>query len=73
MGVTGQGHQSFKATVGGSGKLYDIKAVPLQCGRGWWACSAAPCPHMCLTGAQGQATCACPDDAQGLKNCPTRF
>ncbi|CAG9539309.1 unnamed protein product [Cercopithifilaria johnstoni] len=64
VSVNGDGYISFLATIGGgSGRLYGLVSVPLQCKGVATACAVnnGGCEHLCLPG-KTDVTCACPDN-----------
>lgn len=70
VSIYGDGYLSFPATIGGSGRLYGIASVPLQCKGTPTACAVnnGGCQYMCLPGTT-QVRCACPDNIEDLEGC----
>ncbi|VDL85086.1 unnamed protein product [Nippostrongylus brasiliensis] len=69
VGIYGDGYASFPISLGGSGKVYGILAVPKQCTGPQTACSVnnGGCPHLCLPGQEG-VRCECPSNV-AVKGC----
>ncbi|XGW06087.1 hypothetical protein V3C99_016431 [Haemonchus contortus] len=69
VGIYGDGYTSFPISVGGSGKVYGILAVPKQCTGPATACSVdnGGCPYLCLPGQEG-VRCECPSNV-AVKGC----
>uniref|UniRef100_A0A915B526 Nidogen-1 n=1 Tax=Parascaris univalens TaxID=6257 RepID=A0A915B526_PARUN len=70
VSIYGDGYLSFPATIGGSGRLYGIASVPLQCKGTPTACAVnnGGCQYLCLPGTT-QVRCACPDNIEDLEGC----
>ncbi|UMM35606.1 hypothetical protein L5515_008151 [Caenorhabditis briggsae] len=69
VGVYGEGYRSFQISLGGSGKVFGILAVPKSCLGPNTPCSEnnGGCEHLCLPGQNG-AVCECPDNVKA-KGC----
>ncbi|KAK5985178.1 NIDogen (Basement membrane protein) [Trichostrongylus colubriformis] len=69
VGIYGDGYTSFPISVGGSGKVYGILAIPRQCIGPATACSVdnGGCPYLCLPGHDG-VRCECPSNV-AVKGC----
>ncbi|CAP29096.2 Protein CBR-NID-1 [Caenorhabditis briggsae] len=69
VGVYGEGYRSFQISLGGSGKVFGILAVPKSCLGPNTPCSEnnGGCEHLCLPGQNG-AVCECPDNVK-VKGC----
>ncbi|CBA11612.1 Nidogen [Caenorhabditis elegans] len=69
VGVYGEGYRSFQISLGGSGKVFGILAVPKSCVGPSTPCSEdnGGCQHLCLPGQNG-AVCECPDNVK-VKGC----
>ncbi|KHJ88899.1 Low-density lipoprotein receptor repeat class B [Oesophagostomum dentatum] len=69
VGIYGDGYMSFPISLGGSGKVYGIMAVPKQCIGPHTACSVdnGGCPYLCLPGQEG-VRCECPSNV-AVKGC----
>ncbi|VDK46117.1 unnamed protein product [Anisakis simplex] len=70
VSIYGDGYTSFPPTMGGTGRLYGIMSVPLQCKGTANGCAVnnGGCQYMCLPGTT-QVRCACPDNVQDLEGC----
>ncbi|CAL2045201.1 unnamed protein product [Caenorhabditis brenneri] len=69
VGIYGEGYRSFQISLGGSGKVFGILAVPKACVGPATPCSEnnGGCQHLCLPGQNG-AVCECPDNVK-VKGC----
>lgn len=75
VSIFGENHESFRPSLGGSGKIYGIVAVPSECAMGSSPCETdkGGCPYWCLPSANNQPACACPDHPEKypmLTECP---
>ncbi|GMT09886.1 hypothetical protein PFISCL1PPCAC_1183, partial [Pristionchus fissidentatus] len=70
VSVYGEAYESFPISIGGSGKVYGILAVPKHCHGAPTSCSVnnGGCKYLCLPSEEGDH-CACPDNKKGLKDC----
>jgi len=64
VSVYGSGYSTFPASIGGSGKLYGIVAIPQSCPWGDTACKTnnGGCKHLCLPNSRSSRVCVCPDN-----------
>uniref|UniRef100_A0A914VKD9 Nidogen-1 n=1 Tax=Plectus sambesii TaxID=2011161 RepID=A0A914VKD9_9BILA len=71
VSVYGEGYTSFQASIGGSGKVYGIAAVPDKCHGTDTECANnnGGCPYLCLPKAAGGVSCVCPENAKDLDGC----
>uniref|UniRef100_A0A914VJR1 Uncharacterized protein n=1 Tax=Plectus sambesii TaxID=2011161 RepID=A0A914VJR1_9BILA len=71
VSVYGEGYTSFQASIGGSGKVYGIVAVPDKCHGTDTECANnnGGCPYLCLPKAAGGVSCVCPENVKDLDGC----